>query len=107
MISCIKGVVLKKLKGIVEIKLETGEHFWITPTPQLKLKTRVLVGWDWTHSQPTFIKTKFEDTEIEEPDEDIIIDTTPNYGVIDETFNEVFSMTERSTVFEDNDVNDV
>jgi len=105
--DCIKGVVLEELKGLIKIQLETGEHFWITPTPQLKPKARVLVGWNWTHNQPTFVKTSFEDVDVDEPDEDDIPVSVERYDLIDETFNDVFSMTERSEGHDVNDVNDV
>ena len=105
--SCLKGVVLEKLKGLIKIQLETGEHFWTTPTPQLKPMVRVLVGWDWTHNQPTFIKTKFEDQSVDEPDEDNIPANVECYDVIDEVLNDVFSITERSMGHDVNEVNDV
>jgi len=104
----IKGVVIEKLKiGLVKIQLETGKWFWTTPTPQLKPRRRVLVGWDLTHNQPTFIKTSFEDVDIDEPDEDDTPVNVEHYDVIDEALNDVFSMTERSDGHDVNEVNDV
>ena len=104
--GCLKGVVLEKLKGLIKIQLETGNIFWTTPTPELVPTVRVLVGWDWTHNQPTFVKTKFEDPNIDEPDEDKL-PANECYGTIDETMIDVFSMTEHSEGLEINEVNDV
>jgi hypothetical protein len=80
----LKGIVVNILNGFAKIQMETGQAFAAIPTPTMKVRSRVLIAWDFTHDKPHFVCTR-GDCEIRISDR-----TSSEY--------EIFSITEERIV---------
>jgi len=54
----LKGVVIDRRYGLVQIELETGRKVWTTPTPKLQMCEQVLISWDYTNDEVKHLTTK-------------------------------------------------
>jgi hypothetical protein len=63
----LKGIVVDFQNGFAKIQMETGQVFTAIPTPTMRLRSRVLIAWDFTNDKPHFVYTK-KDCEIRASD---------------------------------------
>lgn len=63
----LKGVVINKRDGLIQIELETGRRIWATPSFSISIREQILLNWDYTHdcihSMTTPEKLAHEETE--------------------------------------------
>jgi hypothetical protein len=45
----LKGVVINKKDGLIEVELETGRRIWTTPSFNISIREQILISWDYTH----------------------------------------------------------
>jgi len=76
----LKGVVINKKDGLVQIELETGRCIWATPTFNILIREQILISWDYTHDCIHSITTPAR-LACEETDEDIAEAETDNHVV--------------------------
>ncbi len=78
----LKGVVLNKKAGLIQIELDTGRRIWATPSFSTSIREHILVSWDYTHDCIKSITTP-EKLAREETDEDIAEAEAGNLAVDD------------------------
>ncbi len=66
----LKGVVINKKDGLIQIELETGRRIWATPSFNISIREHILLNWDYTHDCIHSMTTA-ERLAQEETDEDI------------------------------------
>ncbi len=67
----LKGVVLNKKDGLIQIELQTGLRIWATPTFHMSIRENILVSWDYTHDCIHSMTTP-ERLSREETNEDVV-----------------------------------
>jgi len=86
MYTLIKGVVRKKTKRKLQIRLVNGKCFW-THINYCMVDTRdfVWVAWDYTHDRPTLVLTKDElHIFMQQPSEDVEFSNPLDEEIINE-----------------------
>lgn len=65
----LKGVVIGRRYGSVQIELETGRKVWATPTFHLEIQEQVLISWDYTNDAIGALTTRERLNSMETPEE--------------------------------------
>lgn len=65
----LKGVVIGRKHGLIQIEMETGRKVWATPPFHIGMKEQVLISWDYTTDNIGILTTKERLDSIETPEE--------------------------------------
>jgi hypothetical protein len=75
--------------------METGFVFWTVAKPNMSLRTRVLVAWDFTHDRPADVVLKQEgDVDMLTEPDTFSIPVIEHVSVIDMSLCDIFSISE-------------
>lgn len=53
----LKGVVIDRKHGLIQVELSTGRKVWATPPFKLEMRENVLISWDYTNDRIRHLTT--------------------------------------------------
>lgn len=100
-----RGIIIDTRTPFMQVRMETGFVFWTVSKPNMSIRTRVFVAWDYCKGCPAdvLLKPKGDKDPITEIDTFSIpvISGVSRVGIIDTTLADIFS----STVDDEDDNN--
>ena len=90
-----KGIVIDTQAQFIRVSMETGFVFWTVAKPNMSIRTRIFVAWDFTKARPAdiFLKQEGDIDTLTEVDTFSITDNDrPSVEIIDISLIDIFSI---------------